>query len=449
MNRWHQLLLGATPLVLVADVAFAQAKNAKTTASSPQGPRFEVDMLWPKPMPNRWILGSATGVAVDSRDHIYVLSIPDYFTARTEIGSATNPPTGECCTPTPPVVEYDASGALVGNWGGPGDGFTWPTTPTRIAIDPKGNFWIGGAGGNDTRIVRFGGDGKYLGEIGKAVAAAPSTPAQAAATPDTAYTGVSRGGAGRATEFQTPAGRGGGRGRGGRGGGGPPPLPPNNASLEMFGGAMGFSFDATANEAFVADGSRNHRVAVVDITTGAIKRVWGAYGNKPDDAAPARYSPSDPPSKQFGVVTCAQLSKDGFVYVCDRSNDRIQVFKTDGSFVKEKTVAAATLAQGSVWDIAFSRDPQQKYLYVADGANQKVWILDRASLDVISSFGDGGRQPGQFYAVNAIATDSKGNIYTGETLEGKRVQKFNFLGIGPLPKQNAGVVWPKAIGGKP
>jgi DNA-binding beta-propeller fold protein YncE len=447
MNRWHQLLLGATPLVLGAEAALAQAKTAKTAASSPQGPRFEVDMLWPKPMPNRWILGSATGVAVDSRDHIYVLSIPDYFTARTEIGSATNPPTGECCTPTPPVVEYDASGALVGNWGGPANGAQWPTQAARIAIDPKGNFWIGGAGGNDTRIVRFSSDGKYLGEIGKAVAAAPAA-TQAAAAPDTAYAGVSRGGAGRAG-FQAgrpgaaPAGRG-GRGRGGRGGGAPA-LPPDNASLEMFGGAMGFSFDAAANEAFVADGSRNHRVAVVDINTGAIKRVWGAYGKKPEDAAAARGATS----QQFGVVSCATLSKDGMVYVCDRTNNRIQVFKKDGSFVKEKTVAPNTLAEGSVWDIAFSHDPQQKYLYVADGANQKIWILDRSSLAVISSFGDGGRQPGEFYAVNAIATDSKGNIYTGETLEGKRVQKFNFKGIGPVTKQNAGVVWPKAVGGKP
>src|SRR5262247_3966465 len=135
MNRWHQLLLGATPLVLGAEAALAQAKTAKTTASSPQGPRFEVDMLWPKPMPNRWILGSATGVAVDARDHVFVLNIPDYFTARTEIGSGTNPPTGECCTGTPPVVEYDATGALVGSWGGAGEGYTWPTQATHIAID--------------------------------------------------------------------------------------------------------------------------------------------------------------------------------------------------------------------------------------------------------------------------------------------------------------------------
>jgi DNA-binding beta-propeller fold protein YncE len=146
-------------------------------------------------------------------------------------------------------------------------------------------------------------------------------------------------------------------------------------------------------------------------------------------------------------VSCATLSNDGVLYVCDRSNDRIQVFKKDGSFVKEKTVAPNTLGAGSVWDITFSRDAAQKYLYVADGQNMKVWILDRATLDVVSSFGDGGRQPGQFYAVNTIATDSKGNIYTGETYEGKRVQKFNYKGIGAVTP-SAGVVWPKATGAK-
>jgi DNA-binding beta-propeller fold protein YncE len=225
-------------------------------------------------------------------------------------------------------------------------------------------------------------------------------------------------------------------------------LPPNNASLESFGGAMGFSFDAATNEMFVADGSRNRRVAVVDMNTGAIKRVWGAYGNKPDDARPPAYTPGGTPSQQFGAVSCARVSNDGMVYVCDRTNDRIQVFKKDGSFVKEKVVAPATLGDGSVWDVAFSSDPQQKYLYVADGMNMKIWVLDRASLDVLSSFGDGGRVPGTFYAVNAIATDSKGNLYTGETYEGKRVQKFIYKGLGPAV-MNAGPVWPRAAGGRP
>jgi sugar lactone lactonase YvrE len=392
-------------------------------------------------MANRWILGSVTGLAVDGRDHIFVLNIPDYFTARTEIGSSTNPPTGECCSAAPAVLEYDASGAVVANWGGPGQGYDWPTTPSGLAIDPHGDLWIGGSGGNDTRILKFSPDGKFLMAIGKTVAAPTVAAAGGAAAPDTAYAGVSRGAAGR-------GGRG-GAGRG-RGRGGAPALPPNNASMDAFGGAMSISFDATTNQAFVADGSRNRRVAVVDIATGAIKSVFGAYGNKPDDAPQPAYSPSAAASQQFGVVACAQVSKDGMVYVCDRTNDRIQVFKTNGTFVKDKVIAPATLGGGSVWDVAFSRDAQQKYLYVADGMNQKIWVLDRASLEPIASFGDGGRQPGEFYAPHSVATDSKGNLYTGETFEGKRVQKFTYKGLGAV-KMNEGVLWPRAAaaGAKP
>jgi DNA-binding beta-propeller fold protein YncE len=352
------------------------------------------------------------------------------------------------------VLEYDASGTVVGHWGGPGQGYDWPTTPSGLAIDPNGDIWIGGSGGNDTRVLKFSRDGKFLLAIGKAAAPTVAS-AGAAAPPDTAYTGVSRAGGGRrgdsTVNFATPGRGGRGGGRGGRGRGGPPALPPNNASLEAFGGATSISFDAASNQAFVADGSRNRRVAVVDIATGTIKSVFGAYGNKPEDAAQPAYSASAQPSQQFGIVSCAQVSKDGMVYVCDRTNDRIQVFKTNGTFVKEKVLAPATLGGGSAWDVAFSRDAQQKYLYVADGMNQKIWALDRLSLEPIASFGDGGRQPGEFYAPHSLAVDSKGNLYTGETFEGKRVQKFTYKGIGPV-KMNAGVLWPRgaaAAGGKP
>jgi hypothetical protein len=442
MNRWRTLLIGATPIVAFAAALNAQAApKGATKTQGTQGPRFEVEMLWPKPMANRWILGSVTGLAIDANDHIFVLNIPDYFTARTEIGSSTNPPTGECCSAAPAVLEYDASGAVVGNWGGAGQGNEWPTTASGLAIDPHGDIWIGGSGGNDTRIFKFSRDGKFIMAIGKA-AASPTVATAGAPAPDTAYAGVSRGAA-------AAAGRGGRGGAGrGRGRGGAPALPPNNASLDAFGGAMSISFDAVTNQAFVADGSRNHRVAVVDIASGAIKSVFGAYGNKPDDAAQPAYSPSAQPSQQFGTVSCAEVTKDGMVYVCDRTNDRIQVFKTNGTFVKEKVIAPSTLGGGSVWSVAFSRDPQQKYLYVADGMNQKIWVLDRASLQPVASFGDGGRQPGEFYAPHSVAVDSKGNLYTGETFEGKRVQKFTYKGLGTVT-MNQGVLWPRAAGAKP
>jgi DNA-binding beta-propeller fold protein YncE len=144
-------------------------------------------------------------------------------------------------------------------------------------------------------------------------------------------------------------------------------------------------------------------------------------------------------------VHCAEPSNDGHVYVCDRPNNRIQVFKTDGSLVKEKMIAKETLGDGSVWDIAFSKDPEQKYLFVADGKNEKIYVLDRASLETVTSFGDGGRQPGQFFGIHNIATDSKGNIYTVETYEGKRLQKFVYKGMGPV-KKDQGVVWPRPSG---
>ena len=395
-----------------------------------QAPKFVVDPLWPKPLPNHWLLGSATGVAVDSRDHVFVVNLTDSFNQRTEIGAATDPPTGECCLPAPAVLEFDADGNLVGSFGGPGQGFRWPASASGIAIDNANTLWIGGAGGMDTQILKFGRDGRFVGQVGRAVTADDSVAAisgrggrggRGAGAPDTAYQGVA-----------PPAGRG---GRGGRGGGPPPALPANSAATDAFGGATDISFDLAANEAYVADGARNRRVAVVDMRTGAIKRSWGAYGNRPDDAALATYSPDAPAARQFGTpVRCAQLSTDGHVYVCDSRNNRIQVFRKDGSFVKEKVIMPRTLGAGSVWDVAFSRDPQQRFLYVADGQNMRVHVLDRQSLEVLTSFGGGGRGPGQFFAVHSIATDSKGNIYTTETLEGKRVQKFIYQGLASVSR---------------
>jgi DNA-binding beta-propeller fold protein YncE len=202
--------------------------------------------------------------------------------------------------------------------------------------------------------------------------------------------------------------------------------------------------DKDANEVYVADGYGNHRVIVYDADTGKYKRHWGAYGNKPDDTNLGPYNPDAPVAQQFrNPVHCAELSKDGLVYVCDRVNDRIQVFKKDGTFVKEVFIAKRTLGDGSVWDIAFSKDPQQKYIYLADGANEKIYILLRDTLEILTSFGDGGRQPGQFYAVHSIATDSKGNIYTTETYRGQRVQRFLYKGIGTVAKLDQGTNWPK------
>ena len=205
--------------------------------------------------------------------------------------------------------------------------------------------------------------------------------------------------------------------------------------------------DARANEAYLADGYLNKRVAVIDADTGKMKRWWGAYGNKPDDTPLPAYDPSAPPAQQFrNPVHCADMSVDRFIYVCDRVGNRLQVFTPEGKFVKEGFFEKDTKNAGSVWDIAFSKDPQQRYIFMADGVNEKVKIVDRQSLQELTTFGDGGRQPGQFYGVHSIAIDSKGNLYTTETYEGKRLQRFIAKGMAPVTRMNQGAAatWPAA-----
>jgi DNA-binding beta-propeller fold protein YncE len=188
------------------------------------------------------------------------------------------------------------------------------------------------------------------------------------------------------------------------------------------------AIDEPANELYVAD-TGNRRIVVFDATTGAYKRHWFGTGDKTAGDAPA-YEPAAPPARGFRDVTCVKISRDGMVYVCDRSSNRIQVFQKNGTFVKEMIVAKDTRAEGSVWDVAFSNDAQERFLYVADGLNKTIWILQRDTLSTISRFGDGGRYPGLFYAVGNVAVDSRGNVYTGEGSEGKRVQKWNNRGLG-------------------
>ena len=419
-----------TPLAaaLRSSLALLMASLPATALAqeSVRAPKFEVDPLWPKPLPNHWLLGSAVGLAVDSRDHVWVINLTGSFVQRTETGANSNPPIGECCFPSPNVLEFDPSGNLVGHWGGPGPGYTWPSANHGISIAPNGNVWIGGTGPRDTQILEFTRDGKFVRALGNL---APPVSTTAQANPDSVVGGVSVAGGG--------AGR--GRGRGGA----IHPLAPNTASVESFGGVAQVSFDAKASEAYVADGYRNHRVAVVDLKTGAIKRMWGGYGKPATDSIGFMQDAKNP---HFGSpISCVKLSSDGLVYVCDRGNDRIQVFRKSGEFVKEAAIAPNTKGAGSVWDLTVSRDPRQKFLFVADGQNMKVHILDRQTLEELSSFGEGGRQPGEFFSVHGIATDSKGNVYTVESLEGKRLQKFVFKGVTMVPR-NQGVTWAK--GGK-
>jgi DNA-binding beta-propeller fold protein YncE len=393
MRRRTLLVTGVLGAVILT-LAVGQSRLVASLAQPAlQAPVFEVDPFWPKPLPNGWVLGSTIGVGVDARDHVYIIHRGGAtLNARTEAGYAL---VGPCCTAAPPVLEFDPEGNLVNAWGGPGEGYTWPGSNHGISIDPMGNVWIGGNGSRDSvnaadsHILKFTRDGRFLQQIGVP---------------------------GRATDSR---------------------------SMDAFGRVAKVAFDPSQNEVYVADGYGNKRVAVLDMATGRIKRFWGAYGNVPSDSNFGPYDPDKPLIPQFrNPVHCAEPSVDGLIYVCDRPNNRIQVFRRDGTFVKEVRVAPRTRGDGAVWDIAFSRDAQQKYLYLADGKNERVYVMDRQSLEILTMFGDGGRQPGQFFAVHSIATDSKGNIFTTETYEGKRVQRFVYKGVRPVTRRDQGTPWP-------
>ncbi|MEO5895427.1 MAG: hypothetical protein ABIS06_06980 [Vicinamibacterales bacterium] len=386
----RRVLIAAALTAAISTLAIAERMLTQRAAAQQmvQAPRFEVDPFWPKPLPNGWVLGMTIGVAVDSRDHVWIVHRADTVVGP-EAAADQNPPAAACCRKAPPVLEFDAVGNLVGHWGGPGEGYEWPLSNHGIFVDFKDNVWIGGNDAKDAHVLKFTRQGKFLLQLG--------------------HQGKSGG----------------------------------SNDTANFGRVAKIYVDQKANEAYIADGYGNKRVVVLDADSGQFKRYWGAYGSKPDDTNLGPYDPASPPAKQFrSPVHCADLSSDGLVYVCDRPNDRIQVFKADGTFVKETFIATKTLGDGSTWDVAFSKDPQQKYLYVADGKNEKIYVLDRQSMEILSSFGDGGRQPGQFFAVHSIVTDSKGNIFTTETYEGRRLQKFAFKGIGPVAKEQ-GTVWPK------
>ena len=294
----------------------------------------------------------------------------------------------DCCTAAPPILEFGVDGSLVNAWGGPGDGYTWPASNHGIEIAPNGDVWIGGNGGGDSHVLVFTRDGQVLREIGL------------------------------------------------------PGEPVDSNSTIHFSRVAEIAIEPDANEAYFADGYGNKRVAVVDVATGAFKRYWGAYGNRPSDDR-VTYVPGEPLPQQFvGPVHCAEPSKDGLIYVCDRGADRIQVFRPDGTYIKEAQVAAETVGAGATWDIAFSQDDDQEFIYVADGSNMKVHVVHRDTLEVMYVIGEGGRQPGLFYGTHSIVTDSRGNFYTTETYEGKRIQKFAYQGLRSLDQMRSGPAWP-------
>ncbi|MEX2129871.1 MAG: hypothetical protein WD772_00165, partial [Pseudohongiellaceae bacterium] len=229
-----KMIIGATLGVALVALGVGQSRlqdPAIAASNDVMAPHFLVDPLWPKPLPNHWLLGRTIGVDVDERDHIFIVhrDQESMFAVRTELGLYAG--VSECCTPAPPIIEFDIEGNLINAWGGPKENvpYVWPNSNHGIEIAPNGDVWIGGNGGGDSHILVFSRDGNYIRTIG--------------------VPGNDR----------------------------------NSNSTEHFAQVAEIAMDVANNEAYIADGYRNRRVAVVDMTTGAFKRYWGAYGNRPDD----------------------------------------------------------------------------------------------------------------------------------------------------------------------
>jgi hypothetical protein len=340
-------------------------------------PSFTYDGSWPKlPLPNKWTFEGITGLAVDKDDVIWVLNRPGDFDVdpifhvpeKTENYAALNPPTALCCLKPEGILAFDMKGNLLHHWNQSDkiDGHL-------ILADKSGDIWIG----SDT-MRKYTKDGKLLGAIARVPDAMNPKPGTYPA--------------------DTPM---------------------------IVGRIEGGEFDEAARELFVTDGYLRGRVLVFDMDSMQFKRGWGAYGKPLKDIAfdpMAKYDPKGAPAKDFlGHITLT-VSRDGFVYAADRVADRIQVYTKAGKFVREFTVAPETLDRGSTGGMALS--PDQSLIYVSDIMNNVVWIVNRADGKTLGHFGFAGHSGGGFHWIHMVATDSKGNVYTGEVDTGKRVQRF-------------------------
>jgi DNA-binding beta-propeller fold protein YncE len=357
-------------------------REAEHPAAPGKVPIYEIDPSWPKTEGN-WILGAIGGITVDpATNHVWVLQRPATLD-EDENYAAQVPPKADCCVAAPPVMEIDESGNYIQGWGGPGAGWDWPNREHGITIDYRGNVWILGSGTNDNQVLKFTKAGKFLMQVG--------------------HPGQSKGSTDKANFNQ-----------------------PTKACVYP-----------KNNEVFISDGYVNRRVIVLDADNGAFKRLWGAYGKPPDDSARRDRTFSGPAPNQFNLVHSLVISHDDLVYVADRSNNRIQVFHPDGTFVKEAFIAREIRTPtGTAMDLALSPDDRQQFLYVS-GGDQHIRILNRETLQVVTTLGRLGHYPGQFYHLHVLAVDSKGNIYTGES-SGKRIQKFLFKGFSATENQDAG-----------
>jgi hypothetical protein len=359
-------------LFLAAGCADAPAAEEGTPSGIPApaatgvAASFQVDAGWPGALPENWIWGPVTGVFVDARDHVWVVHLPEDLIPQ-EIGAVMDPPLAECCVPAPSVLEFDTRGNVVQSWGLHGE--EWPYGLHGLFVDHDENVWI--AARDQHHILKYTRDGELLMILGEV------------------------------------------------------DVPGDSNDVERFNRPSDVWVDPDTNELFVADGYGNRRIIVYDGETGAYLRHWGAYGEAPDDAY--EYGPrgaDHPPARQFGTVHGLEGSRDGLLYVADRRNNRIQVFRFDGTFVTERLVAPGTQASGTAFDVALSADPDQRWLYFADGTNHTVRIFERETLEEVGGFGNGGRHAGQFIRPHNLAVDSQGRVYVTEAAWSRRIQRF-------------------------
>jgi DNA-binding beta-propeller fold protein YncE len=353
---------------LASSLIFAVVLIAQDTPRL-EAPTFKVDAAWPK-VPNNWQFGQVASVSVDAQDHVWVLQRP----------STLNP--DEKGRAAPPLLEFDAEGTFIQAWGGPGQGYDWPSSEHGVYVDPKGFVWIGGNGAKDHQILKFTRGGKFVMQIGRA--------------------GQSKG----------------------------------NADTQHLNQPADAFVYAKTNELIVADGYGNRRVIVFDADTGTFKRMWGAFGNVPTDAPPNPAPPdADPQGAQQFVqpVHAARVSNDGMVYVSDRGGKRVQVFTLDGKYVAQVFIGreckAPECGNGTTAaSTAFSADPGQRFLYVGNRSQARVMVFNRRTLALLHSFGRWGSAPGEFGTLHHMAADSKGNLYVTEVTplkpENRRIQKF-------------------------
>ena len=313
LSAWVGLVLGLAAGLRRATAA-AQARPSAASAV----PKFQVDPAWPK-IPNNWQFGQVASVSIDAQDHVWVLQRPGTLSPEEKPRAA------------PPLLEFDAAGNFIQAWGGPGQGYEWPSSEHGVYVDPKGFVWIGGNGANDHQILKFTKAGKFVMQIGRA--------------------GQSKG----------------------------------NADTRNLNQPADTFVYAKTNELFVADGYGNRRVIVFDADTGMFKRMWGAFGNVPTDAAPNPALPDadDKGAPQFvQPVHAARVSNDGLVYVSDRGGKRVQVFTLAGKYVAQVFIGRECKAPDcgngtTAASTAFSTDPEQQFLYVGNRSQAKVMVLNR------------------------------------------------------------------------